>query len=123
MAMYKCKKCLENSWSFVPLPDNFVKATCNLCGYEKLLEKRQVKQAGDDCGNCDGALFLGKARFLTTKRLKKRFHYCHSLHCNKCSTVYLLDEWKRKPGEKCDCPRKDEEDKVEQSTFKYLKDL
>lgn len=31
--MRPCEKCLENNWSF-EIIEGFVRATCNLCGYE-----------------------------------------------------------------------------------------
>lgn len=32
--MYPCKKCFENNWSYEDLPDGYIRATCQMCGYE-----------------------------------------------------------------------------------------
>ena len=43
MAMRPCEKCYENRWKF-ELIDGWVKATCELCGYEVEFETKRSKK-------------------------------------------------------------------------------
>ena len=101
--MRECLKCLENSWSFENLPDDFIRATCNMCGAPVEWEnKKKIMQVGDPCRHCKTPLVWKSSR-LSAKRERKAYHYCKWLKCTKCKAIYLLEEYKKFKSDPCDC--------------------
>lgn len=103
--MVSCYKCLENTLSFEEFPDDFVRATCNFCGNtNEWQKKKKILVAGDLCRHCGTSVIEQVSRGLSPKKLKRAYHYCKWLRCPKCRAFYMLDQWKRFPGQDCDCP-------------------
>jgi predicted metal-binding protein len=115
MPMRACDKCLNNSWEFNKLPDNWIEATCNLCGNSVQFEarsKKKIESDTDRCGKCNGRLVWTKQRFLTVKRLEGAFHFCKSLRCTKCRQLWMVERFRTLQGNPCDCPRRTEPPRI-----------
>ena len=93
--MSPCKQCLNNTWDFKKI-ENWIRATCKICGYEvefSIKEKPRVEKEGDKCRHCGTPVILKASKFKENK-LRKPYYYTHTLRCPKCKAIYLRDEYK-----------------------------
>ena len=64
-----------------------------------------VEDLGSPCRNC-GKPLVWKKRNRSKKKLT-RSHYCQSLWCKSCRSIFLVGSMRRLPGEPCDCKKID----------------
>lgn len=94
--MSNCSKCFNNNWSFEKLPNRFVRATCQFCGYEVEWERKskvappKIKvDRYRECRKCGGKLEAKNAK-VTAKKLKRNYFYSQFYRCTDCKTTYYF---------------------------------
>ena len=105
--MKPCIDCFSNSWDFERLPDNWFRATCKVCCHEvewEVATRKPTTSTGDICRKCHIPT-AWCSRKLTNKRKNNAYHFCKWLKCPKCKAVYFLEEFKKYPGQPCDCDK------------------
>lgn len=97
--MSNCSKCFNNDWRFEKLPDRFVRATCQFCGYEVEWERKikvpppkpvkpKINQY-NECRKCNGKLESKNAK-ITAKKLKRKYFYSQFYKCIDCKAIYYF---------------------------------
>src|SRR5690606_9026554 len=66
--------------------------------------KKPMLYADDQCRKCKGELHW-KSSKLTSKRLKRAYHFCKWLRCKSCKTFYMVEKYKVMQGDNCNCER------------------
>lgn len=93
-----------------------------MSNYQSIQDNLQGLKENDLCPRCKTPLILRTNKLLTTKRQRQYYHYCKWLKCLRCRAVFMLDEWRREPGQECDCKKENiEEDYSVKIPFDCLK--
>lgn len=98
--MQPCFDCSSQAWKF-EINENWTEATCQVCGklvtFETPIRSCRSPKEGDPCKCEKGNLVVKPANLgakSLRKKLKKAFHYTHTLRCLACHRLYLSDDFK-----------------------------
>lgn len=102
--MRHCSNCLENNWRFEKADENWIRATCKMCGFEVEWEKKkQTLKEGEKCVKCSGTIHYHESKFKESKLLKP-FYYTGYYRCEKCRAFFHSDEFKVVTGVEASLP-------------------
>lgn len=82
---------------------------------KKVRRKQKVVTDQEPCKSC-GSKLQWKSKKLTPKR-KRKTHFCKYLFCKSCRSLYMVEKYRKKPGEACSC----EESEPHEPTKEFVK--